>query len=102
MKTLACFRAACLVLLCLLSPLALAAQGAQNTSEQHVVIDIHQADAATIAAALEGIGPAKAKEIVAYREMFGSFRTLDELLEVPGVGEVTLEKNRSLILITED
>ena len=102
MKTLACFRAACLVLLCLLSPLALAAQGAQNTSEQHVVIDINQADAATIAAALEGIGPAKAKEIVAYREMFGSFRTLDELLEVPGVGEVTLEKNRSLILITED
>ena len=56
-------------------------------------------DAASIASALEGIGPAKAKEIVAYREMFGSFRTLDELLEVPGVGAVTLEKNLSRILI---
>ena len=42
------------------------------------MLDINQADAASIASVLEGIGPVKAKEIIAYREMFGSFRILDE------------------------
>ena len=99
MKTLDFFRAACLAMPCIFAPFAFAAEVPQNTTEQTVMLDINQADAASIASALEGIGPAKAKEIVAYREMFGSFRTLDELLEVPGVGAVTLEKNRSRILI---
>ena len=102
MKTFACVRAACLALLCILSPLALAAEAPQSTSEQHALLDINQADAATIASTLEGIGPAKAGEIVAYREMFGNFRTLDELLEVPGIGAVTLEKNRSRIFVSAD
>ena len=65
-------------------------------------LDINTADAATIAAALTGIEPAKAKEIVAYREMFGSFRALEELLAVPGIGAATLEQNSSRILITDD
>ena len=47
------------------------------------MLDINQADAASIASVLKGIGPAEAKELIAYREMFGSFRTLDDLLEVP-------------------
>ena len=60
-------------------------------------------DGAAIAAALTGIGPAKAKEIVAYREMFGSFRALEELLAVFGIGAATLEKTAagSLSLATE-
>ena len=102
MKTLDCFRAACLAMLCIFAPFAFAAESPQDTTEQTVMLDINQADAASIASALEGIGPAKAREIVAYREMFGSFRTLDELLEVPGIGAVTLEKNRSRILIREN
>jgi competence ComEA-like helix-hairpin-helix protein len=47
------------------------------------MLDINQADAASIASVLKGIGPPEAKELIAYREMFGSFRTLDEVLEVP-------------------
>ena len=65
-------------------------------------LDINTADFATIAAALTGIGPAKAKEIAAYREMFGSFRALEELLAVSGIGAATLEQNSSRILITDD
>ena len=92
----------CLFGLLLLPLLSTAAEGPQQTTEQVMQLDINTADAATIVAALTGIGPAKAKEIVAYREMFGSFRALEELLAVPGIGAATLEQNSSGILITDD
>ncbi|MBM7554701.1 helix-hairpin-helix domain-containing protein [Thalassobacillus pellis] len=40
---------------------------------------------------LEGIGPSKAKAIVKYREENGLFRTPEDLLEVGGIGEKTLD-----------
>lgn len=42
--------------------------------------------------ALNGIGPAKAKAIVEYREAYGQFRALEELMEVKGIGFATFEK----------
>jgi competence protein ComEA len=44
----------------------------------------------------------KAREIIAYREMFGKFRSIDELIDVQGIGSGTIEKNRHLILIVND
>lgn len=41
--------------------------------------------------ALKGIGPVKASAIVAYREAHGGFRYVEDLLEVSGIGEKTLE-----------
>lgn len=41
---------------------------------------------------LPGIGPARAKAIVEERTKRGGFTTLDELLDVRGIGPVTLEK----------
>lgn len=43
---------------------------------------------------LPGIGPAKAKAIVQYREEHGPFQSVDELTEVSGIGEKSLEKIR--------
>lgn len=43
---------------------------------------------------LSGIGPAKAAAIIQYREEIGSFSSIEELVEVPGIGEKTLEAIR--------
>ncbi len=48
---------------------------------------------------LDGIGPAKADAIIEYRIENGAFLTVDELLEVNGIGEKTLEKIRSKITV---
>ena len=40
---------------------------------------------------LPGIGPALAGRIIAYREAYGAFRTVEEVLEVRGVGPRVLE-----------
>ena len=57
-------------------------------------VDINSADAATLANALQGIGPAKAEAIVAYREKHGPFKSVDDLVMVKGIGEKTVEMNR--------
>jgi len=62
-------------------------------------VDINTADANTLASALNGVGAAKAAAIVAYRESNGPFKQLEELLQVKGVGEKILEKNREILLI---
>lgn len=40
---------------------------------------------------LPGIGPSKAKAIVEYRDEIGYFQSAQDLLNVPGIGEKTLE-----------
>jgi competence protein ComEA len=44
--------------------------------------------------AVPGIGPVRARAIVAAREAAGSLERLDELLRVPGIGPRTLERLR--------
>ena len=54
-------------------------------------IDVNTAPAADLAR-LPGIGAAKAEAIVDYREENGFFRSPQDLLPVPGIGEGILEK----------
>lgn len=41
---------------------------------------------------LQGIGPAKAKAIIAYREKIGSFTSIEELVAVDGIGQGTMKQ----------
>lgn len=48
---------------------------------------------------LPGVGPVTAQAILAWRTEHGSFSSVDELLEVSGIGEVTLEDLRPLVTV---
>ncbi|MFC0710666.1 ComEA family DNA-binding protein [Azorhizophilus paspali] len=64
-----------------------------------VKVDLNAADAATLERDLLGIGPAKAQAIVDYRQAHGPFASVDELLEVKGIGTAILDKNRDRLSV---
>lgn len=66
---------------------------------QVATVNLNTADAATLQRELAGIGATKAQAIVAYREEHGDFASVDELLEVKGIGQATLEKNRDKLSV---
>ncbi len=48
---------------------------------------------------LPGIGDTRANQIISYRSTLGRFSTLEQLLEITGIGEKTLEAVRPLVEI---
>jgi competence protein ComEA len=62
-------------------------------------VNLNTADAATLQSSLAGIGKAKAEAIVAYREANGAFESVDELLEVKGIGQALIERNRDKLAV---
>lgn len=64
-------------------------------------VDLNNADAPTLAKELDGVGMARAQAIVEYREKNGRFRSVDELLNVKGIGPQVLEKNRSSLQVLD-
>jgi competence protein ComEA len=62
------------------------------------LIRINQADS-TALEDLPGVGPVLAERIVAHREANGPFEAVEDLLEVPGIGEAKLASMRDLIRI---
>lgn len=78
-------------------PLAEAAQPASVAVTG--TININTADADAIEAALSGIGKVKAQAIVDHRVANGPFASVEELLEVKGIGAATLEKNRGKLSV---
>ncbi|WP_223472946.1 MULTISPECIES: ComEA family DNA-binding protein [unclassified Pseudomonas] len=66
----------------------------QRAKTQGARVDLNGADAATLQRELSGVGKGKAEAIVAYRESNGPFSSVEELLEVKGIGKAILDRNR--------
>ena len=62
-------------------------------------VNINVASAEELAENLKGVGPKKAMAIIEYREANGPFYTAEELVNVKGIGQKTLEKNKENIIV---
>ena len=65
--------------------------------EGRALINVNRADAETLTR-IDGIGETLAARIVAYREEYGAFVSLDELLKVDGIGTKKLEKMKERLI----
>jgi competence protein ComEA len=61
-------------------------------------VDLNTATAEQLDA-LPGIGPATARAIVTHRQANGPFRSVEDLLDVKGIGPAKLEQFRSLVTV---
>lgn len=62
-------------------------------------VDINTADAATLAKELNGVGPARAQAIVAYRTEHGPFKSVDDLGLVKNIPRKLIENNRDVLRV---
>lgn len=61
-------------------------------------VNINTADE-TLLTTLSGIGPSRAKSIIAYREEHGGFGSIEELMNVSGIGQASFDKLKDDITI---
>ncbi|PYE34406.1 competence protein ComEA [Idiomarina fontislapidosi] len=71
-------------------------QSAESKTDK---LNINTATADQIANAMVGVGQSKAENIVKFREQLGGFKSLEQLLEVKGIGQRTLDKNRAKLTL---
>ena len=61
-------------------------------------VSLNRADARTLEG-LPGIGPATAKKIIEFRNRIGSFSSVEQLQDVPGIGRKLLDQIRDQITL---
>jgi competence protein ComEA len=71
-------------------------------------VNINTADQKTLARLLKGVGPKKAKAIVAYRKAYrkkkadNPFKKPADIMKVRGIGKKTFEKNKDKIRVSDE
>ena len=73
---------------------------AQSQARTQTSININRATEAELVA-LDGVGSSKAQAIILYRDMFGGFKTVDELTKVKGIGAKTVAKNHGRLRVQD-
>lgn len=81
-----------LTLICLLFASSLALAG---------VVNINTADAQSLADNINGVGIKRAQAIIDYREAHGYFTSVDDLIQVKGIGSKLLEHNRDNLFVSD-
>ncbi len=72
--------------------------GSSGTSAPPAVVDLNTATAEQFET-LPGVGPATAAAILGYRDQHGRFSSVDDLLEVRGIGDAKLEAIRPSVTV---
>jgi competence protein ComEA len=80
-----------LLAVCLLIPTLLFAES----------VNINTADKEALMTSIKGVGEKRAEAIIAYREQNGSFKSVEELAEVRGVGPSIVEKNMDNLTVAD-
>ncbi|MGP9688566.1 ComEA family DNA-binding protein [Psychrobacter sp. AOP22-C1-C5] len=78
----------------------LAKEKSDRQARDQRIVNINRASEGELVS-LHGIGSSKAQAIVLYREMFGGFKTIDELAKVKGIGAKTVENNRARLSVQD-
>ena len=73
-------------------------QVSSSTNIQGDKISLNQANLQQLQT-LNGVGEKKAQAIVEYRQKNGGFKTVDELVNVKGIGPKLLEKNKARLML---
>jgi len=73
-------------------------QSQSGSSDSSGKVNLNTADE-TALMTLPGIGPSKAQAILDYRQQSGSFKTVEDLKSVSGIGDKTFERLADLITV---
>jgi competence protein ComEA len=77
---------------------AVGATGSGDGGSPAGPVNLNTADAEALDA-LPGVGPATAAAIIEHRGKVGAFTSVDQLLDVPGIGDAKLEALRDLVTV---
>ncbi|MCP4246799.1 MAG: ComEA family DNA-binding protein [bacterium] len=72
--------------------------GRANPTTDEGLVDVNHGTAADLEA-LPGVGPVLAERIFEYREEHGPFATVEDLLDVPGIGDGKLAALREALIL---
>jgi competence protein ComEA len=64
-------------------------------------VNINTADKETLMSVIKGVGEKKADAIIAYRNENGNFKSVDELSNIKGIGQSTIDKHREQLSTSE-
>jgi competence protein ComEA len=78
----------------------IAEEDATDTETPDYLIDINYATAEELET-LPGIGPTLAMRIVQYREEHGPFQTIEDIMNVSGIGQATFEAIKDYIYVSD-
>ena len=74
-------------------------EDSNQKSSKNYKINLNTASEEELIENLDGIGPAMAKRIIEYRETNGGFSSIEELMNIKGIGEKRFEKLKNSVTV---